>query len=78
MKRKTVGWILLGVLALPATYVAYVAVAYGHRLVSPEVRRKGRITKSIDGLRTMLLYDAVGGVGVARTLEPMATRQGER
>ena len=68
MKRKTVGWILLGVLALPATYVAYVAVAYGHRLVSPEVRRKGRITKSIDGLRTMLLYDAVGGVGVERPL----------
>jgi hypothetical protein len=63
MKRKTVAWVLLGVLALPA---AYIALGYGYRLVSPEARRKGKITKSIDNLRTLLLYDVGAGVRVEK------------
>ncbi len=69
MKLKTVAWILVGVLALP---VAYIALGYGYALVSPAVRRKGRITKSIDNVRTLLLYD----IGAGGRVEAPSPRYG--
>jgi hypothetical protein len=71
MKSKTVGWAGFGVFIVAAAFVWWAA-----HDVTAEIRRQGRIARSLDNLRTLLLYDVGLGSGTGPGHERHELRYG--